>query len=104
MASFLSTLFGLGRVPDELRAELESEGIALLDEGLSQVTHYHEIPFDRLDGRNLEFGVKGENKVWLSFQAGDFQDDRSGKVTCTFKTDRAREFELRIGDIVAAAA
>ena len=38
MTSFLSTLFGLGRVPDKLRAELEREGIALLDEGLSQVT------------------------------------------------------------------
>ena len=140
MTSWLHTLFGLGKVPSRLRAELEREGIALLEEGLPMVRHYrkyrgpncyfgaarrggagyiaitgrrivmkgysaffHEIPVDRLDGENLEFGVKTENRVWLRFEAEGFQDDRRGRVTCTFRTHRAREIEQRVRDIVAAS-
>ena len=65
--SFLYRFFGAGTIPDDVRKELEPEGLLLWDEGLSMSIHYKRFksPRMRATGRKGIAGYVALTRVRL---------------------------------------
>jgi hypothetical protein len=106
--SLLHRIFGVGKIPTERRARLESQGILVLEEGLRGSMSYrkYRAPGKR-SGRGregivgaialdkLKVKVENETRLCLSFETEDFHADRSGSIVCRLSTDRANTLQRK---------
>ncbi len=106
--TILYRLFGIGRIPKDHRAVLESEGLVLFDEGIggSVILRKFKAPGRRHSWRKSWFSgsVAFTNKRVIAFAYSrqiinvPFDDPRVERLNCTAEDDTCLYFSFESGD------
>jgi hypothetical protein len=59
-----------------------------------------ELPLSRLNRNNISYGIRDENIFWISIEASDFYDDRSGRIEHRFTTQHAQQFKQELDSVL----
>ncbi len=61
-----------------------------------------DLPLDRISKKNVQYGTRKGKYFYISFEASDFYDDRSGWVEVRLPTLKAEEYVRRLDALLAA--
>ncbi len=59
-----------------------------------------ELPLSRLNRENISYGVRTGNIFWISIEASDFYEDRSGRIEHRFTTAHAQRFKRELDRVL----